>query len=183
MLIRLQDLEVQKLEFEEQFRPGAVDLGPELAQRTPLQAAGRAELIKEDHGRKGIIRDIRVVGRLSTRLEARCARCLEPVESPLESEFDLLYRPLGADAGKDETGISQAETEIGYYQGEGLLLEEVLREQVLLAAPARTLCREDCKGLCPRCGRNRNRESCRCAEEPQDPRWEALKGLRDKLQN
>ncbi len=149
MLIRLQDLVVQKLEFQEQFRPGAVDLGPEVAHRTPLQASGRAELIEEDHGRKSIIRDIRVVGRLSTRVEARCARCLEPVESLIESEFDLLYRPLGADARKDETGISEAETEIGYYQGEGLLLEDVLREQVLLATPARTLCSEGCKGCAP----------------------------------
>jgi uncharacterized protein len=183
MLIRLQDLVVQKLEFQEQFRPGAVDLGPEVAHRTPLQASGRAELIEEDHGRKSIIRDIRVVGRLSTRVEARCARCLEPVESLIESEFDLLYRPLGADARKDETGISEAETEIGYYQGEGLLLEDVLREQVLLATPARTLCSEGCKGLCSRCGRNRNKETCQCAQEPKDPRWNALKGLREKLED
>lgn len=183
MLIRLQDLEVQKQEFEEEFRPGAIDLGSEVAQRAPMLASGRAELIEEDHGRKRIIRDIRVVGRVSTRVEVRCARCLEPVESLVESDFDLLYRPLGADAGKDEAGISEAETEIGYYQGEGLLLEDVLREQVLLATPVKMLCREDCKGLCPRCGRNRNAEACQCAEQPRDPRWEALKGLREKLES
>ncbi len=181
MLIRLQDLEVQKQEFQEEFRPGAIDLGSEVAQRTPIRTSGRAELIEEDHGRKVVIRDIRVVGRLATRVEVRCARCLEPVESAVESDFDLLYRPLGADAGRDEMGINQAETEIGYYRGEGLLLEDVLREQVLLATPARTLCREDCKGICPRCGRNRNLEACQCEDRPPHLRWEALKGLREKL--
>lgn len=183
MFIRLQDLEAEKLEFQQEFRPGAIDLGTEVTQRAPLLASGRAELIEENHGRKGVIRDIRVVGRLSTRVEMRCARCLEPVESPIESDFDLLYRPLGADARKDEVAISEAETEIGYYRGEGLLLEEVLGEQVLLATPVRMLCREDCKGLCPRCGRNRNQETCQCAEEHPDPRWEALKGLREKLKH
>ncbi len=63
--------------------------------------------------------------------------------------FDLIYRPLGVDRRADEVSISEAETEIGYYQGEGLLLEDALREQVLLATPVRALCREDCKGLCP----------------------------------
>jgi uncharacterized protein len=183
MFIRLQDLEAEKLEFQQEFRPGTIDLGAEVTQSTPLLAWGRAELIEENHGRKGVIRDIRVVGRLSTRVEMRCARCLEPVESLIENQFDLLYRPLGADARKDEVAISEAETEIGYYRGEGLLLEEVLGEQVLLATPAKALCREDCKGLCPRCGRNRNTETCQCAEQHPDPRWEALKGLREKLKH
>lgn len=183
MLIRLQDLAVQKQEFQEEFRPGAIDLGSEVAQRAPLLASGRAELIEEEHGRKVVVRDIRVVGRLATRVEVRCARCLEPVENLVENDFDLLYRPLGADAGRDEAAISEAETEIGYYQGEGLLLEDLLREQVLLATPAKTLCREDCKGICSRCGRNRNTEACQCAEQSPDPRWEALKGLREKLES
>ena len=46
-----------------------------------------------------------------------------------------MYRPLGADAGRDELSVTDAEAEIGYYQGDGLLLEDVLREQVLLALP------------------------------------------------
>lgn len=183
MFIHLQDLEVRKLEFQQEFGPGAIDLGTEVTQQTPLRASGSAELIEEDRGHKNVVRDIRVVGRLSTRVELRCARCLEPVSSDIESTFDLLYRPLGVDARKDEVSISEAETEIGYYKGEGLLLEDVLAEQLLLAAPVKMLCREDCKGLCPHCGRNRNKENCQCAEEHPDPRWEALKGLREKLKH
>jgi len=183
MFISLRELEIQKLEFQQEFRPGAIDLGAEVTQQTPLRASGSVELIEEDRGHKNVVQDIRVVGRLATRVELRCARCLEPVASDIESTFDLLYRPLGIDARKDEVSISEAETEIGYYKGEGLLLEDVLGEQLLLATPAKMVCREDCKGLCPHCGRNRNNESCQCAEEHPDPRWEALKDIREKLKH
>jgi uncharacterized protein len=50
---------------------------------------------------------------------------------------------------------------------------------LLLNIPMRILCKEDCRGLCPKCGRNRNTNSCDCVEEAIDPRWEGLKGLRD----
>jgi uncharacterized protein len=63
------------------------------------------------------------------------------------------------------------------------LLEDVLREQVLLSLPVRTLCKPDCKGLCPRCGANRNLQPCSCDEGPSDPRWEALTGLRSRIKS
>ena len=62
-----------------------------------------------------------------------------------------------------------------------LQLEDVLREQVLLAVPLKVVCRDDCKGLCPSCGVNRNAESCSCAPPLGDPRWSALKDIREKL--
>ena len=99
---------------------------------------------------------------------------MEPVEVPLAAEFDLIFRPSEADAEAPERSITAPETEIGYYQGDSLLLEDVLREQVLLSLPVRTLCKPDCKGLCPRCGQNRNSQPCHCDEGPSDPRWEAL---------
>jgi uncharacterized protein len=58
-----------------------------------------------------------------------------------------------------------------------------LREQVLLSLPARTLCQQDCKGLCPRCGENRNQTECSCEQGPSDPRWEALAGLSSRIKN
>ena len=102
---------------------------------------------------------------------------------PLASDFDLIFRPLGADAGPQERAITAGETEIGYYQKDSLLLEDVLREQVLLSLPVRTLCKPDCKGLCPRCGQNRNSQVCSCEEGPSDPRWEALADLRGRIKS
>jgi len=181
MLIELKDLEIHPIDFREEFAPGAIDLGPEVRQRSPLRSEGRADLVDEHHGKHKVVQDIRVKGKLDTRLEVLCARCLEPVVHTIERSFDLLYRPLGIDSGHEELSVTDAEAEIGYYEGGGLLLEDALREQVLLALPLKTLCREDCKGLCPHCGKNMNEIECGCVDEVEDPRCSALKVIRDKL--
>lgn len=182
MYIRLQDLEIRKLEFREEYAPDAIDLGGDTRQIAPLRTQGRAEVVHEHHGGKEIVSDIRLVGNLSTRLEVNCARCLDPVTHEIASEFDLLYRPLGSDRRADDVSISEAETEIGYYDGEGLLLEDVLREQVLLALPLKSVCSEECKGMCPHCGRKQTEGACNCQQEIKDPRWDALNEIKKRLQ-
>ena len=124
-----------------------------------------------------------VTGTASAPVVGECARCLEPVGESLAEDFDLLYRPLGVDALADEASISRADTEIGYYQGEGLLLEDVLKEQILLALPVKQICSTECKGLCPQCGANLNLESCDCVQNVSDPRWAALEDIRKKLES
>jgi uncharacterized protein len=182
MLISIRELELHEVTFSQQFRPEAIDFGPDFRQRTPLKAQGRAELVEERRGRGESLEDIRVVGDFSTQLELRCARCLEPVLRDVAGDFDLVYRPLGADAGVEERSVRGAETDIAYYQGEGLLLEDVLREQVLLAVPFKAVCNEACKGLCPRCGTNLNLETCACQPVP-DEHWGALHEIREKLKH
>jgi len=181
MLIEIQELETHAIDFDERIAPGIIDFGTDIRQSGDLNGVGRAQLVREHHGKHKLINDIRVTGGLRTRLEMACARCLDPISHDVTREFDLLYRPQGSDAGREEMSVTAAEAEVGYYQGEGVLLEDVLREQVLLAAPLKAICREDCRGLCPHCGRNLNLEQCTCAEPIEDPRWEALKGLREKL--
>jgi uncharacterized protein len=183
MFLDIKELELHPLDFEEEFQPEAIDLGSEPRQRGPLKASGHAEVVEEHHGKHQIIKDIRLKGRLSAGLELQCARCLEPVQQEVKRDFELLYRPLGTDAGRDELSVTDAEAEIGYYQGNGLLLEDVLREQVLLALPLKVTCREDCKGLCPQCGKNLNQEQCSCSIELEDPRWAALKDVRSRLEH
>jgi uncharacterized protein len=63
-----------------------------------------------------------------------------------------------------------------------MLLEDVLKEQILLALPPKQLCKVDCKGLCPQCGKNLNLESCDCVITMPDPRWSALEDIRKKLE-
>jgi uncharacterized protein len=181
MFFEIKDLELHPIEFAEKFSPGAIDLGSDYRQVMPIETSGRADLVEEHHGKHKIIQDIRIQGRLSTGLELACARCLEPLTQEVRREFDLLYRPLGADSGRDEMSITDAEAEISYYEGEGLPLEDVVREQVLLAAPLKVTCRDDCKGLCPHCGKNLNQEQCSCAVEMEEPRWAPLKEIRSKL--
>jgi len=183
VFIEIQRLEIHPIDFAQDFRPGVIDFGPELLQRSLLHSAGRAQLVEEHHGKHKTIKDIRVNGELAAKFELACARCLEPVIQDVTHKFDLLYRPLGTDAGREELSVTTAEAEISYYEGDGVLLEDALREQVLLAVPVKVICREDCKGLCPHCGANLNVEQCSCAEPMEDPRWSALKEIRSKLEN
>ena len=183
MFLDIKELELHPLDFEEEFQPGVIDLGGEARQHTPLKTSGRAEVVEEHHGKHQIIQDLRLRGRLTAGLELQCARCVEPVAQDITREFELLYRPLGADAGRDELSVTDAEAEIGYYQGDGILLEDVLREQVLLALPLKVTCREDCKGLCPHCGTNLNEGQCSCTIAMEDPRWTALREIRSKLEH
>ena len=181
MLITVADLEREPLEFDLKLDPGLIDYGPEVRQLDPLAVAGIADLIVEHRGPGETVPDIRVRAEYNARFELECARCVEPVEQALGGHFDLLYRPFRADGDASEHSITTSETEIGYYQEGGLALEDVLREQVLLSLPTRALCREDCKGLCPQCGHDLNKEACTCDEAPSDPRWSALAGLRSRI--
>ena len=181
MLITVLDLEREPLEFNLVLDPGAIDYGFEVVQTGPLAVEGRADLIEEHRGPKDIVADIRLRGQYDSNFEVSCARCLQPVKTPLKGQFDLIFRPLGVDQGASDHSIGASETEIGYYEKDSLALEDVLREQVLLSLPARTLCRADCKGLCPRCGLDLNSESCTCDTAPSDPRWSALSELGSRI--
>jgi len=181
MEFRIIDLEKEPIDFDLEMPPGVVDLGTEAEQQGPLAASGRAEVLHEHRGPKEIVADIRLRGRFSGVFQVPCARCVEPVELPLAADFDLIFRPAGADSEATERSITAPETEIGYYLEDSLVLEDVLREQVLLSLPVRTLCKPDCKGLCPHCGADRNSQPCSCTGE--DPRWEALAGLRSRIES
>jgi uncharacterized protein len=183
MEFKISDLEREPIDFDLRFAAGAIDFGDEAEQKGFLASEGRAEVLHEHRGPKEIVADIRLKGKFDGNFEIPCARCVEPVPTQLTGDFDLLFRPIGADAGGPERSITAPETEIGYYQKDSLLLEDVLREQVLLSLPVRTLCKPDCKGLCPRCGQNRNSQVCSCDEGPGDPRWEALAGLRGRIKS
>ena len=183
MEFKVSDLEREPIDFDLELAPGKVDFGEEAEQIGDMATEGRAEVLHEHRGPKDVVADIRLRGKFAGRFQVPCARCVEPVEIPLSADFDLIFRPIGADAGAPERSITAPETEIGYYQKDSLLLEDVLREQVLLSLPVRTLCKPDCKGLCPRCGENRNTTACHCEETPSDPRWEALAGLRERIKS
>jgi len=186
MFIAVLDLEKEPVRFDVAIQPGAIDFGADVRQNGPLAVTGQADLIEERRmgearGSLRTVEDIRLRGNYQGEFEIPCARCLDPVAHALKGDFDLLFRPLGADADSSERSITTPETEIGYYQDGGLALEDVVREQVFLSLPARSLCGEDCKGICPRCGKNLNSESCTCDTAPVDPRWSALSDLASRM--
>ena len=177
VLITPLDLEKEPLIIHQELAPGLIEYAPDIQQIGPLSVDGQADLLVEHRGPHDFVSDIRVRAGYKGQFEVLCARCVEPVPVPMEGEFDLIFRPQEADAEAGERAITIDETEIGYYEESGLLLEDVVREQVLLSLPGRTLCSPDCKGLCPSCGQNLNSASCNCEKTSVDPRWNALAGL------
>ncbi len=174
MFLSIKEMEVRKLRFDETFAPAEIDFtDADVRQVSPLRAEGIAELLENTDG------EVRIKGRLSVVMESDCDRCLGLARFSLENApFDLFYRPSSSLAREEEVAIDEGEAEIGFYQGGGLELEDVLREQILLLLPMQRVCREDCEGICPICGRNRNESHCDCHLETVDDRWGALRSLK-----
>ena len=103
---------------------------------------------------------------LKTVFSAECRRCLAPVDVPIAESLGLVFvEEEEAEGGEDCYLVAR--------RASALDLTEAVREELLLAAPQFVECREDCRGLCPRCGADLNAGPCGCAPE-MDPRWEAL---------
>ena len=123
---------------------------------------------------------VRVDGHVATRVTALCSRCARAFEIEVDRPFKALYKGLGSDAERPSTELDENDLSLDYYEGDAIDGDRLVAEQVLLAIPMKLLCDEDCRGLCPSCGVNRNDTDCRC--EPQgDPRMASLKALRDRI--
>ena len=173
VFLNVRELEVRQIRFETDFPPGEIDYQEsKIRQITPLHADGSAELLSNTLG------EIRIHGHLTVDMEADCDRCLEPVRIPLNSDFDLFYRPVVHTPIGHEVAIDEAESEMGFYEGGGIELGDVLREHILLTLPMQQICSEACLGICPTCGKNRNQGDCGCEVKPADDRWSALRSMK-----
>jgi uncharacterized protein len=172
MFLSVKEMEVRKVRFDVTLDPGRIDFkGEALEQASPLRATGVAELLPHSDG------EVRIQGSYTVEMTAECDRCLGRARFPLEQSFDLYYRPASFIAREEEVEIGKEEAEIGFYEGGGLELKDILREQVLLSLPMQRVCSDLCKGICPVCGKNRNEIECGCKAEAADDRWGALRDL------
>lgn len=97
-----------------------------------------------------------LTGNIKAKVRNQCARCLEPVIFPIETTLAAVFFP---------TGHEPENSDVYRYKGFTVDIFPSIRERFLLALPQRVLCREDCRGLCPVCGINRNNETCDCADK------------------
>lgn len=121
--------------------------------------------------------DLVFSGSIRTAARGECARCTEEFPLEVEAPFQFVLQP---EAGRDDDDRNQLRGEdlaLSTYAGDEIDLAPLVEEQVLLALPTRALCKEDCRGLCPTCGANRNLENCRCQPEQGDPRLAVLRTL------
>lgn len=154
---------------------------------TEIEASGECVFIAPIHNEFEVarIRDlISVKGTVETRVRIPCARCLEeyelPVRKPLNVHYTQNMPELEGPATKDVVEIRDELIGLVPFEGDAIELDDVIQEQVVVSLPTRPLCRADCKGLCPRCGADRNREPCDCDTARRDERFAVLKDLKLK---
>ncbi len=141
--------------------------GVDINLREPVSVTGRLQSIGE--GR------FYWQGTARTVVQGECRRCLTPVATPLQLEIGALFTqdPEALD-DPDSYPVAPEATEID--------VMTAVREELLLAAPRFVECREDCKGICPQCGKDLNAGPCDCAPVT-DARWQPLQALKDKLRS
>jgi len=124
--------------------------------------------------------EVVVRGNLRTDVKLQCSRCLKGFRSVLSAPVDVVYHPVEELRGEDKHELKTEELDMGFYSEEELDLLDLLREQIILNLPMKSLCTDMCKGICLKCGTDLNAEGCSCIENEIDPRFEALKKLLDR---
>jgi uncharacterized protein len=135
---------------------GLSGAGAEVPPTEPVHVDVTLERVSE-----GIV----VRGTIGAHWTAACSRCLTPVEGSIDVHVDELFEPFPLAGETYELDVDVID------------LAPLVRDALLLELPATPLCRDDCAGLCPTCGVDRNATSCDCATDELDPRWAALRSL------
>lgn len=139
----------------------------------PQEGPLRVHLAISRHGNEVLVR-----GEIALEVGLECSRCLGSFSAALESELER-YLEEGAGGGDDEEeDFAEEEIDIESLEKGVIDLREMIAEQIHLSLPVKPLCEEGCRGLCPRCGVDLNKETCSCTGGETDPRWEALKQLK-----
>jgi uncharacterized protein len=120
-----------------------------------------------------------VEGIIEAKIETECSRCLMPVVSTLELPFKVSYITEEHYTTEKDSELHGEDLDISLYDGEKIDLAELAREQILLNLPTQIFCRENCRGLCPKCGANLNESPCNCETKEIDPRWQSLRQFKN----
>jgi len=168
MIVDLRELEDGDSEFSFEESPAELHIeDPEIPFSGPIET-------RITFHKLGV--SLSVNGTTEANLKPECARCLEKFDLRLGVEFSFLFqkeKPSRMEGDEDETLIwldSEAEQ---------IDLGSEIKDYILLELPINPVCEESCAGLCPTCGSNLNTESCDCTSETIDPRWEALRALKE----
>jgi uncharacterized protein len=158
--------ETQSIAKETLERPELLDLGP---------VRWRGQVVHADPG-------YFLRGRLSYEQTLSCNRCLKPIVEQVSSDVELMilverHPPVGG-----EHALHEQDLGLMYVSEEDLETDPILIEQLQLNIPMKPLCREDCQGLCPVCGADKNAGACSCEESTVDPRWASLAALKSRLE-
>jgi len=182
--IHLEGAREKPLEFSGETTISVADLGGDpLVSISPVRMSGTITAVDAEY---------LLDGELTWSGELDCSRCVTPYAFSEAIPLHLRLRRRPAPAAKpeksgtvegegEELETDPAEIDVVGFDEPVLPFDEIAREQVLMALPMKPLCREDCLGLCPQCGRDRNVSECSCDTRPVDPRLEVLKSLKQEV--
>jgi len=170
MIIDLITLEKSPYEFDFQLVPDQIDLESEDA---VLKAPARVRGKLTKH-----IAQTDVEGMIEAELELECSRCLQKIDKKFEIPFHAAFVTPEHFTEAKEAELNADDLDVSILEGNEINMSELVREQILLNLPEQVFCKEDCKGLCEKCGANRNLINCNCLEEEIDPRWQGLRELK-----
>lgn len=169
MRIELASLERGRGSFTHSYSPG------ELVLKEVRVSISQPPVLSGEIRQKGA--GLRVTGSVSGSIRVECDRCLKPVEVPVDSKFDVEYVTAEDYQAQQALELTEADLNLSIFDGEGLEIDELVAEELLLAVPDHVICSEDCKGMCAACGVDKNSIDCDCETREVDPRWSGLKKL------
>lgn len=170
MRIELDRLEQDGGKFSRTYEPGELSLDDdEVGLVEPAEVSGR---IRRDG------KEVELSGELHAKIKTACDRCLQPVNLSIGAEFKERFVPAVSWRAEQQHELQEEDLNLAVFDGEAIEVDELVREEILLAVPAHVLCREDCRGLCPVCGIDRNQTSCQCETKGTDSRWQGMENLR-----
>lgn len=121
-------------------------------------------------------RDLVLSGSLLVPFEMVCSRCLKNYNADKTVCIDSIFREK-AEEVEIEEGLDESSPDLSLYESDRIDIFPLIRDQIYLSIPMKPLCSEDCKGVCPKCGVDRNGEACNCVCDNIDPRLEMLKSF------
>ncbi|MEJ7624347.1 MAG: DUF177 domain-containing protein [Pyrinomonadaceae bacterium] len=169
MIIELESVGKSPRSIRVALDPGEIDLDGEA-----VRLAGEAIL---DGEMRRTADGIELIAVLRHEALLDCTRCLESVSKTFEVPFRDIFLEPAAFVPNTEAELSGDDLDKSIAESGRVDIADVMREQILLAVPEQILCRDDCKGLCPKCGADLNLIDCNCADGEVDPRWTALKNI------
>ncbi|MDQ3474058.1 MAG: DUF177 domain-containing protein [Acidobacteriota bacterium] len=169
MRVELASLERQGGKFAHNYQPGELELNEErVTVMTPPRVTGR---IQQSDSK------VTVKGEATAELQLECDRCLKSVPVPVFSSFEVEYVTPDMYQAAPVAELLDEDLSLAVFDGEVIDIDELVREQLLLELPVQILCRQECQGLCPECGCDRNDADCKCQKAEIDPRWAGLKEI------
>jgi DUF177 domain-containing protein len=169
MRIELADLEEGTNAFAHDYAPGELVLEDERVGQ--LQAPSVSGEIQLSGTR------VQITGRVRGAAQLECDRCLKPVKHALDSRFKVNYVTPREYEAQRAVELSGDDLDLSVFDGETIVIDDLVAEELVLGLPDHVLCKEDCKGMCAVCGSDKNLVDCGCETQAIDPRWNELKKL------